>query len=302
MNKIKLIEKNIINNESKIVIGIGDSFCQGVGSESIKTWEENNWDVEKMRLSDKGIIESYQNSMIQQLCDKHLKDFIPINLGKGGKGNKYSVYELLLNPLLNLDKAKEKIVIFVLSGLERFDVIQNITPIHHDSTTIWPFYKGLDKIGYGQIMNDKGESIFNDKSSISNLIVDLIIVQNWCELNNAKFIFVSGFTPKINKDYFFEKLYDNSIKEKEITEKNLNLILDKIKWKSQIKPMGYDSIIQMLLHLENRDDLCSDYRFRDYIVDTHSEDNFISKCQHPTKKGYSLMSDIIYEHLKKYNN
>jgi len=300
MNKREIIEKNIINENSKIVIGIGDSFCQGVGSESIETWEENNWDIEKMRLSDKGIKESYQNSMIQQLCDKYLTDFIPINLGKGGKGNKFAVNELLLNPLLNLDKAKEKIVIFVISGLERFDMVQNITPIHHESTTVWPFYNGLDRIGYGQILNDRDESIFNDISSISNLILDLFIIQNWCDLNNAKFIFISGFTPHINKQKFHNILFDKNVKDKDVTELNLNSILDKIKWKSQINPMGYDSMIQMLLHLENRDDLSVGYKFRDYIIEKHTEESYVSKCQHPTKKGYSLMSDIIFEHLKNF--
>ena len=39
----------IIHEGSKLLIGIGDSFCAGTGTESNELWEKNNWEVEKMR-------------------------------------------------------------------------------------------------------------------------------------------------------------------------------------------------------------------------------------------------------------
>ena len=34
-------QENRITEDTKLLIGIGDSFCAGSGSESIETWERN---------------------------------------------------------------------------------------------------------------------------------------------------------------------------------------------------------------------------------------------------------------------
>ena len=41
-NKIK------IDENSKIVIGLGDSFTQGEGACELKIWEKYSWDLKKM--------------------------------------------------------------------------------------------------------------------------------------------------------------------------------------------------------------------------------------------------------------
>ena len=37
-----------IDKDSKIIIGLGDSFTQGEGACSVDVWEKYNWDLKKM--------------------------------------------------------------------------------------------------------------------------------------------------------------------------------------------------------------------------------------------------------------
>ena len=57
-----------IKKDSKLIIGIGDSFTYGTGTESFETWAENDWEVEKMRVSAKAQLEASEGSWVNKLC------------------------------------------------------------------------------------------------------------------------------------------------------------------------------------------------------------------------------------------
>ncbi len=304
MNGTNYLRKNNINSESKLLIGIGDSFCAGSGSESYKTWERNNWEIEKVRYDKIGQTEAYENSFINQICNKHLPDYTPINLGVSGKGNRFAIRELLINPTLNLEVAKEKIVIFVVSGFDRLDVANDIVEKHgrsNHSTTLWPIYQdNKNKIGYSELSKVSGESIYDEKFVVSELLIDFITLLNWCELHNAKLLFISGFTPELNMEHFLRWLVTDSLEidfDKILSSK----LVSKIPWHRQIKPMGFDCITSMLLHLEKRDDLIPYYGFRNFNPEKITEHGYMSKCQHPTQKGHELLCDLVYEEIKNYD-
>lgn len=301
MNKIKYLTKNKITKDSKIIIGIGDSFCAGTGSESFETWERNDWDVEKMRNDIPAQEEAYENSFINLLSKKYFTDYVSINLGMSGKGNIFAIRELLLNPKLNLEIAKEKIVIFVVSGLERFDFVKNIITTFNHSTTIWPYdLRKKNKIGYAEILDDDEQSIFNQKFVISEFMINFYNLINWCDLHNAKLLFINAFTPNINMYSFLNELTDNKNTKDDLI--NASKLVGKIPWHRQIKPLGFERITDMLLHLENRNDLMNDCEFRHFQVDKLSEYGYMSKCQHPTLKSQEILADIIYKQLIEYDN
>lgn len=306
MNGTKYTGNNVINENSKLLIGIGDSFCAGSGSESIETWERNGWDIEKVRYDKVGQDESYENSFVNQICKKHLTDYIPVNLGVSGKGNRFAIRELFLNPTLNLEVAKEKIVIFVVSGFDRLDVAGNIVEKYgrsNHSTTLWPIYNHIKgKVGYSELTTNSGESIYNEKFVVSELIIDFLTLLNWCELNNAKLLFVSGFTPELNMEHFLRWLVEGNPLDMDFDKTLASKLVSKIPWHRQIKPMGFDCITSMLLHLENRDDLIPYYGFRNFKPEKITEYGYMSKCQHPTKKGHELLCDLIYDEIKNYDN
>ena len=121
-----------------------------------------------------------------------------------GKGNRFAIRELFLHPTLNLEKVKEKIVIFVASGFDRLDVVNDITLSYNHSTTLWPIYlNDKNRTGYAELKRDDGTSIYDEKFVVSELILDFLVLNNWCKLNNAKLLFISGFTPELNMEHFF---------------------------------------------------------------------------------------------------
>ena len=210
MSKTKGGTNKIIHSESKLLIGIGDSFCAGTGTESVDLWESNNWDVEKMRNDPRVFFQGREGSFINQICEKHLPDYIPINLGMAGKGNRYAIRELFLNPNLNIESAHEKILVFVVSDFSRFDVANEICDVSNHSTTLWPSYSEKNRMGYADLKNYFGESIYNEKFVISEFLLDMFMLLNWCEINNTKLILISGFTPELNRDYFFNTLIEGN--------------------------------------------------------------------------------------------
>jgi hypothetical protein len=300
MFKMDYIYSDQINEDSKLVIGIGDSFCAGTGSEDIKLWEKNNWDVEKMRFDKDAIKNAYKNSFINKLCEVYLHGYLPVNLSMAGRGNRFAIRELFLNPTLNLEKAKEKIVIFVSSGLERFDFTDDISDETNHAVTAWPTYSDKKKIGYSSVTNVSGESIFNDRLNVSETMMDFFMLQNWCELNNAKLLFMSAFSPDLKRGNFVKKILNN--KTSGYGKKVSSLLVNKLPWHRQIFPMNHDCIVHMLLHLEERDDLIPNYGFRDFKINTVSEHGYMSKCQHPTEKSQLILADIVYEHIVNYDN
>lgn len=300
MHKSKYIDNGTINENSKIVIGIGDSFCAGTGSESIETWKENDWDVEKMRVSYKAINEGYENSFINVLCKKHMPDYTPINFGMAGRGNKFAIRELFLHPTIGLEKAKEKIVVFVLSGLERLDFVNDISDEHSiHATTIFPSYNEKGKVGYAELTNYSNESLYNEHFVYSEFLVDFFMLLQWCEINNAKLLFVSAFTPGINRNNFYDIILGE--KRHTLATKVTRALVDKIPWHRQILPQNFECIVHMLLHLEKKDDLIDDYKFRLFKIKKISKYGYMSKCQHPTKKGHELLADIVYEYILNYD-
>jgi hypothetical protein len=300
MHKSKYINNGILTEDSKIIIGIGDSFCAGTGSESIETWEENDWDIEKMRRSDKAITEGYENSFINVLCKKHMPDYLPINFGMGGRGVKFAIKSLFLHPTIGIEKAKEKIVIFVVSGLERLDFLNDISDESSThANTIFPTYSEKGKIGYAELTNYENESLYTDQFVYSEFIVDFFMLMQWCEINNAKLLFISAFTPGINRDNFYKTILGK--KRHTLALKVTRALVDKIPWHRQIFPQKFECIVHMLLHLEKKDDLIADYKFRLFKIDKTTKHGYMSKCQHPTQKGHELLADIVYEHILNYD-
>ena len=131
-----------INKDSKVVIAIGDSFAEGQGAVSWETWEKYDWDRDKMiKHKLEYIKEERSNSFVAQLCKNFLPSWTPVNLGKRGTGNRSASQQLFLHPKLNLEQANEKIVIFMLSGLDRFDFVNKDLPENFSHFTMWPHKK-----------------------------------------------------------------------------------------------------------------------------------------------------------------
>ena len=202
--KYDIIKK--LSPNSKIIIGIGDSFTQGQGACSEDIWEKYNWDVENIPKEDERLVNSifYENSWVNQLCKNHLTDYIPINFGMAGRGNRAAVKQLSMHPTFKFDTIKEKIVIFMLSGMERFDFVHKKFKEHLYFKTMWPsyLYNGNEKGLWAEYLTH----IYSDRSATIELILNINEVQVWCKANNAKLIIISAFSTDYNIDSFYNKI------------------------------------------------------------------------------------------------
>ena len=82
----------------KLIVGLGDSFTQGVGAYSDETYAKHHGKIDVHTSDRKLIKEQYQGSWVKQLCDNHMPDWLPVNLGHAGTGNRSAIKELYLNP------------------------------------------------------------------------------------------------------------------------------------------------------------------------------------------------------------
>jgi hypothetical protein len=295
-------QENRITEDTKLLIGIGDSFCAGRGACSIEIWEKYGWDMERMYSEGGEEVEAsnYANSWVNQLCKNHMSDWTPLNLGMSGKGNRYAVKELMVNPLLGIEKAKEKIVVFAVSGFERFDLAKDLIGEEH-FTTQWPVYAHYkeNKIGYSDLTLENGDSLYSEKFVISEFILNIIELVNWCKLHNAKLLLISAFTPEFNKNHFIDVLspYATSV----LGQMKLDELIWTVPWERIIRPLGFSCITDMLMHLEGWEDKMPGYGFRNMKIETIGPNGYMTKCQHPSEKGHKLLAEIIYEHILKYD-
>ena len=295
-------QENRITEDSKLLIGIGDSFCAGRGACSIELWEKYGWDMERMYGEGGTEVEesNYANSWVNQLCKNHMTDWTPLNLGMSGKGNRFAIKELMVNPLLGIEKAKEKIVVFAVSGFERFDLAKDLVGEEH-FTTQWPMYGDYKekKLGYSELTLENGDSLYSDKFVISEFILNIIELMNWCKLHNAKLLLISAFTPEFNKNHFIDVLSSNVTST--LGQMKLDELIWSIPWERIIRPLGFSCITDMLMHLEGWDKDLPGYGFRNMKIDTIGPNGYMTKCQHPSEKGHKLLAEIIYEHILKYD-
>lgn len=302
MDKFNYYRKPI-TEDSKVLIGIGDSFAAGRGACSLELWEKYGYDMKRMYTE--GAVEvgksNYENSWVNQVCKHHLTDWTPVNLGMSGKGNRFAVKELVVNPILNLEKAKEKIVVFAVSGFERFDLANDLVGEEH-FVTQWPVYDGWDvkRVGYSEMTIDNGDSVYSDRFILSEFVLCIIELVNWCKLHNAKLLLMSAFTPELNRDFFRKVLGENL--NGDIAEKKLLEIMRIIPWRRVIRPMGFSCITDMLMHLEGWDKYMPNYGFRNMDIKTIGPNGYMTKCQHPSEKGHKILADIVYEHILHYDD
>lgn len=281
-----------ITPESKIVIGLGDSFTQGQGACKNEIWEKHNYSFDSMYKQHETLVEEYNGSWVNQLCENHLTDFIPVNLGLRGCGNRAAVKELYLHPELKLETAKEKIVIYLLSGMERFDFVNREYNDHHHFFAMWPnpWDKGATN---PTLWKTYAEDIWDDKFGYIEMLLNIVEAQTWAKAHNAKFILASAFRKDYQKENF----------QKILTREHERSLIDVIDWDNYFYPDGYSCFTDLLVHLEDRDDLLGGGFYGWAMgMDKMTPKGLFTKCSHPSHEGHRIMAERLYCRIRdKFN-
>ena len=268
-----------------IVIGLGDSFTQGVGSWSEETYKANKGWIDPLNTSESLYPEMYENSWVSQLCKYYLTGYKPINLGQLGKGNRAAVKELYLNPQACIPLASDVIVVYMLSGMERFDFVnKDFTNIHF--TTMWPNpwdEKSPDK----KLWKAYATSVWSEKFICIETLLNIKEAETFCKAHGYKFVITSAFEQRFTKEYFINTL----------GAKHEDLI-NSIPWDNVLYPKKCKSFIELLLHYDGRPELAYG-EFYDVYSKLKKPTQYITNCCHPTREGYRIIAEELSNFIKE---
>ena len=274
---------------SKLFIGIGDSFTQGQGSVSDQTYQEYGREV--YNSTHRLPIDKFEreNSWVNVICRDYLDDFTPLNLGEKGRGNRASVKELYLN---DIDPDIEKIVVFALSGMERFDFPQrdeNFQQHHFYAMFPNPWDKNAT---HASLWKAYADHVYSDQFCVIETMLNILEAQTWCKANNAKLVIVSAFDMRVTKEYFINNL--PGLKKE---------LVNQIHWDKFFYPQGYRTLMHMLIDKQEDD---SKYAFDlahggyfDRYSKLERSDGYITPCAHPSEIGHKLIAEVLYQHLEE---
>lgn len=282
-----------ITSESKLIIGLGDSFTEGQGALSDATWAKYDFDTKKrtLDLHEDELEEELSNSWVHQLCRNHLPHYTPINLGFRGKGNKNSFKNLTtLNKDLGIEKAKEKIVICHLTDMMRYDFLNehHVNENHHNYyTTMWPHNPSeREEPWRKKLWEGYRDGLWSDSFGCIEFLINIQDLKNWCKLNNAHLLLTSAFSQEYTRDYFLHHLiHDHYIS-----------LVDIIDWENDFYyPEGYNCFTDLLCEKEGKKEWVGTQEWYWYAHKYKGTPNgWFTPCAHPSIKGHALIAEKIY--------
>lgn len=275
-----------IEEGSKLIIGLGDSFTHGIGSWSKEEYDRHNGRIDPIKMNQDMEWTAYENSWVNQLQKNYMKDFTPINLGRMGRGNRAAVKELYLNPKLNFNNAEDGVLIFLLSGIERFDFISREFTEQCHFYTMWP-NPGDPGTTNQKLWNVYHSDVWSEKFVVVETILNIKEAELFCKAHGYKLVLASAFDQRITRDYFLDVLGKNSLK-----------LVDSVPWKNFLYPTNCISFLERLLELEGRKELANG-GYIEYYTKLDYPSRYITNCYHPTKEGYSIISQEISEFILK---
>ena len=304
-------EKLKLTKNSKALIVLGDSFVEGQGALTDYVWEKYGWSEDNFNRI--GVVkdgtwnpeheyirtEEMNNSFPSVICRNYMKDWIPVNLGFRGNGNRAGVKALTTcYPDLNLHLPKEKVVIFFVGQFCRYDFVAKDFDSHAMWHTIWPHADpGIDNIGEKHLWNGYATEVHTDLTEMLEFIFLVKELQMWCELHNAKLVLINSF------EYNFDKTHMLKVAKSHNYPKYVELLVDKFPWNLVMKhPKGKRAMIDELLDAEGRLDLAKHQHQFYFWAKEHEKgtpNGYFTPCAHPTIKGHELYAKLIYQHLKE---
>lgn len=275
-----------IPKNSKVIIGIGDSFTQGVGGWSDSTYKKYNYDINFRNLNSEQFKEMYENSWVNQLSKNHMKNYIPINFGRLGIGNRAAFSELHLTRQSIYSDILEGYLIFMLSGLERFDFVnKNFESVHFISA--WP-QKPHNKVPIPRSWRAYEKEIWSEAVTVLESLISIKNAEIFAKAHNLKLILASAFDQRYNITKFIDIL----------GEQYADLVYS-IPWDRFVYPEGYPSFINLLVELDGKPQSLAYGDFWPYYTSLNKPSEYITNCAHPTLKGYEVITNEIYKFISE---
>ena len=325
-----------LKKTGKAIISIGCSFVQGQGAINDTLYDNFEWEYKgegaslKPTLTDKdvkrilkqypatkkakdGSIDftflEYANSFVNILCNRYFNHtYTPINLGLRGCGNRGSIKELYFHPDIRWTLAKEVIVVYMPSGLERFDFINDTCDDHFRWVCMWPHYESMEPSDRRTLWEGYGKNLWSEKFGVLEQIGHVQELLSWCTAhNNAKLIITPGFDKRYDKDYFEYILkqdvrraddYNNTIPvelKPSWDPKHSRKLLNQFPWGLMFSPANKKTFAELALSQEPDIEDRTDYYFQ--FLGNRSPNGWITPCAHPGEKAHDLFAKYLHNHI-----
>jgi hypothetical protein len=276
----------------KAIIGLGCSWTQGEGGYPDDVWKKYNGRVNlPMHKSMHLIPYEMENSWVNVLSKKYLPEYTPVNLGQRGLGNRGSVKSLYLADI-DWNSLEDGIVVFLLSGFERFDFFRedwrdtNICGKHdhkkcghYNFQTLWPH------LGNNIQMDVYARHIYSEAGTAAEQLVNILEAQTFCKAHGLKFVLANAFDGR-GSEFIQENCGDE--------------FTNKIDWDNYLHShVDYKSFVELLV---KRDKFLPEDRWQDYYghyQDSKWPKTYLTNCVHPTIAGYELMAEELGKFIKK---
>lgn len=273
-----------IEEGDNVIVGLGDSFTQGIGAYCDETWASMP-NPASYNLSGQHFIEEQgANNYIRQLKNQHLTNYKVFNLGINGGGNRAAVRELYLNPLP--EKLGNVIVILMATGIERFDFLKKNDDTagsnwHQKWQTIFPAISNRGPISALETMYY--EQIWSPRSDALEFLFNVKDAENFCALKGYKFLFASAFDSAINRASMIKNLNDKS------------KYIDIINWNNFIDIPSRKSFMDMINQLEHPPR--SMFDILSFCQKLKMPTKYVTPCGHWSIEGNKKVASYVYNEL-----
>jgi len=336
-SQIPIINEQIKKN-NKVIISIGCSFVQAQGAIDDDLFDSHEWEYLGMghplkikidKRTEFDLVNRYpelkyhqdfgldfslmelKNSFVSVLCNKYFQGaYTPINLGQKGCGNRASIKELYFWPQIDWGNVHEIIVVYVPSGLERFDFVNDLWPDHFHWKAMWPNEVENPTNGREHLWNGYNRSLYSEKFAIIEQISHIQELLTWCKSKNARLIVTPGFDRRYDREFFeaeLSKTITRDINGKVQENKFLGMfsnneskehlyLADLWPWDSMFKPNGAKTFADMAMDQEPNLPDRNDFFFQ--FLGNRSPNGWMTACAHPGAKAHDLFAKLLFEKLK----
>jgi hypothetical protein len=278
-----------------VLIGLGCSWTQGEGGYSDETWKKYNGKINLPMHKSRHLMEQeHENSWVNVLCRDHLKNYNTYNLGQRGIGNRGSARSLYLTNL-DFSHIKNGIVVFMLSGYERYDFFRenwkntedcyksDIKDAgHYNFQTVWPH------LGNSKLWDIYTRQVYSEPATAAETLCNILEVQTFCKANGLHFVLANAFDDR-GKEFLYDHCGD---------------LANKVDWSCYIHDYrDYKTFVELLVKKDNwlSEEMQPHYygKYSDLAYPT----KHLTNCIHPTIDGYKVIAEELAGFIKeKYPN
>lgn len=290
----KFIDHKVVEGD-KLIIGIGDSYTQGVGAYTDETWNKNKGKIPVYASDKKLIKEQYEGSWVNQI-QALMPGWKGLNLGVAGTGNRSALKELYFHEK-TISKASEAIVVYMLSGFERFDFIaKEFVSEHAHFEAMWPNYWDPG-CKVPELWKAYADHVHSDRFMAGEAMLNILEAQMYCRAKGFKLLVISAFDTRFQRRWFDRTLVQGLFNLKP-TGTTVDFI-DQFDWSQAVYPQGCTTIIHLLTRLEGHDDSMAEGRFYRHYSEMDYPSAYITNCVHPTRKGHAIIAEEIVKAIKE---